>query len=87
MSTVTTDVINKAGGVQASLSGLSWAWHDEDVGALNAPTDKGSTESIDGSGELIITLSVSALASGQFGTLKLYDPTGVKTGTYRLPVD
>lgn len=87
MATVTIDLVNKTGTAQASLSSVSWAWFDEDVGALNAPTDQGSAETTDGSGEMVITLTVSSLTSGQTGTLVLYDSTGGKVGAYRVEVD
>jgi hypothetical protein len=86
-TTVTIDLVDNNGDPQASLSAVSWAWFDEDVGVLNAPTDKGSTEVTDSSGELILNLSVSTLTSGQTGTLVLYDSTGSKLGAFRLQVD
>lgn len=87
MSTVTVNLVSKAGADQASLSAVSWAWFDQDIGALSAPTDKGSTETTDANGEMVITLTVSVLTSGQIGTLVLYDSTGGKLGAYRVAVD
>lgn len=80
-------LFNKSNIAQASLSGLSWAWFDGDVGALSAPTDKGNIESTDASGDLTLSMANSTLTTGQIGTLVLYDPTGSKVGAYRLAVD
>lgn len=89
MAATITDkrLFSKADAAQASLSGMSWAWFDQTVGALNAPTDKGSIETTDADGDLTISMANSTLTSGQVGTLHLYDPTGTKTGTYLLAVD
>jgi hypothetical protein len=84
---VTFSLLSKVGNPQASLSAVSWAWFDEDVGALNAPTDKGSIEVSDSSGEMILDLVNTTLTTGQTGTLALYDPTGGKIGAYRLEID
>jgi hypothetical protein len=85
--TVTIDLVNRTGNPQSSLSSVSWAWFDEDVGALNAPTDKGSTEATDSSGEMILNLTSTTLTTGQTGTLVLYDSTGGKIGAYRAQID
>lgn len=87
MATVTINLVSKAGSDQANLSAVAWAWFDEDVGAMNAPTDKGAAETSDGAGQMVITLTGTALTSGQTGTLVLYDSTGGKLGAYRIPVD
>ena len=87
MATVTVQLVNKIGANQVSLSAVSWAWFDQDVGTLGAPTDKGSTETTDTGGEMVITLTGTALTTGQTGTLVLYDSTGGKLGAYRVPVD
>ncbi len=86
MTTATVTLIDKTGSPQANLSDLRWAWFDEDVGALNAPTDQGITETTDGSGVMIVTLSVSALTSGQTGTLMLRSLSS-ETMVYRVAVD
>lgn len=87
MATVTVQLVNKIGANQGNLSAVSWAWFDQDVNALVAPTDKGSTETTDSSAEMVITLTGTTLTSGQTGTLVLYDSTGGKLGAYRVPVD
>jgi len=84
--TVTIDLKSRIGTAQASLSGLSWAWFDEDVGSLNAPTDQGSGETTDASGTFSVTTVTSVLTTGQVGTLVLYDPTGPKIMAYRVAV-
>lgn len=84
---VTMDLLSKTGSAQSSLTNVSWAWFDQDVGSLNAPTDKGSTETTDVSGEIILELNNTTLTSGQTGTLILYDSTGSKIGVYRVPID
>ena len=78
---------NKSGTPQASLTAVSWAWFDENIGAMNAPTDKGSAETTDGSGQMTLAMPGSSLTSGQVGTLVLYDRTGGKLAVYRLAVD
>jgi hypothetical protein len=85
--TVTIDLVSKTGNPQSSLSSVSWAWFDEDIGALNAPTDKGSAEVSDSSGQMILDLPGTSLTTGQTGTLILYDSTGSKIGTYRVEID
>jgi len=87
MATITVQLVSKTGSSQVSLSSVSWAWFDEDIGAMSAPTDKGNAETTDGSGEMVITLTGTSLTSGQVGTLVLYDPTGPKIGAYRVAVD
>lgn len=84
---VTLDLVSKAGATQSSLSGITWAWFEEDVGALLAPTDSGSGETTDGSGQISISLTNNSLTTGQVGTLVLYDSTGGKIGAYRVAVD
>lgn len=85
--TVTQSLVNLSGVAQSTLSSVSWAWFDQDIAVLNAPTDKGSTETTDSSGEIIISLSNTTLTTGQTGTLILYDSTGSKIGAYRVPID
>jgi hypothetical protein len=85
--TVTFDLVSKNSVPQASLTSVAWAWFDQDVGALSAPTDKGNTEISDSSGEMILDLANTTLTTGQTGTLVLYDSTGGKIGAYRLPID
>lgn len=81
------DVVNKLDVSQASLSSISWAWFDEAIGILNAPTDKGSTELTSAGGVMDLSMPNSTLLSGEWGTLALYDPTGTKVGGYLLQVD
>ena len=83
---VTGTFSDKHGDAQASLSSLSWAWFDEDVGSLNAPTATGSAGATDGSGAFTLDMTGTALTSGQTGTLVIYDSTGSKYGAYRAVV-
>lgn len=56
--------------VQANLTGLEWAWFDNDhPSALVAPTDTGTGATTNGSGVMIITMPHSVKTSGQFGLL------------------
>lgn len=80
---VTGTFSNKYASTQASLSGLSWAWFDENIGALNAPTASGAVETTDDSGAFSIDVTGTALTAGQTGTLVVYDSTGGKYGAYR----
>ncbi len=89
MAATITGIIlhSKAGAAQASLSAVSWAWFDEAPGSLDAPTDKGSVETTDGSGSMTLSMPSSSLTSGQVGTLILYDSTGDKWAAHRVAVD
>jgi hypothetical protein len=87
MATVTVSLVDKNGSVQANLTGLRWSWFDEDIGALNAPTDQGTTETTDAAGDLALSMPGSALTSGQIGTLAVRDPAGEKLMGYRVAVD
>ena len=82
-TTVTGTLGNKYAALQTSLSGLSWAWFDENVGALAAPTAQGAVAVTDGSGAITLDATGTALTAGQTGTLVIYDSTGEKFGAYR----
>jgi hypothetical protein len=61
----------------ASLSGLRWAWFDQVTPNLfAAPTDKGTAESTDANGQLVITLPNSQLPTGGIGWLVITDSAG-----------
>lgn len=64
----------------ASASSLKWAWFDQATpDAFAAPTDKGASESTDGSGALAITLGNSAKVSGEVGWLIVTNSDGTTT--------
>ncbi len=87
MATATIALIDKNGSVQANLSAVSWAWFDQDIGAMSAPTDKGSAETTDGAGDMALSMPTSSLTSGQFGSVLLYDSTANKIMAFRVAVD
>jgi hypothetical protein len=80
---VESTMSNNYGVSQPGLSAIQWAWFDENIGALNAPTAQGSVETTDLSGAFSVDVTGTALTSGQTGTLVLYDSTGAKYGAYR----
>lgn len=62
---------------RANLSSLKWAWFDSvNPGSFSAPTDKGTAETTDGSGNLVISLPNSLLANGEIGWLIVSDSDG-----------
>lgn len=72
----------------SSLTNLRWSWFDEpDPKDFTAPTDQGTTESTDSSGNISISIPSSTLTSGQTGFLVLRDNTNSYVGGYRLNVD
>lgn len=61
----------------ASLSGLNWAWFDQTTpSAMLAPTDKGTGESTDAAGLLVIPLPNSTKTAGQVGWLIVTNSDG-----------
>lgn len=61
----------------ASLTGLRWAWFDQTTpDALLAPTDKGTGESTDAAGLLVIPLANTTKAAGQVGWLIVTNSDG-----------
>lgn len=85
-----TDVnlIDLTGATKASLSNLRWSWFDNIAPAsFGAPSDQGTTESTDGSGNITLDLPNSLLSSGQDGCLVLSDASGTIMGAYRLTTD
>lgn len=83
---VTATFANNYGVSQPNLSAIQWAWFDQDIGALSAPTAQGSVETTDGSGAFSVDVTGTALTSGQTGTLVLYDSSGGKYGAYRAVI-
>jgi hypothetical protein len=77
VSSVTITLVNESGTPQTGLSSLKWCWFDEVTPNLfNAPTDKGSAESTDGSGVLTIPLPNTNKSSGQVGWLIVTNSDG-----------
>lgn len=81
--TVTLHLVDKAasGVALPSLTGLKWAFYDTtDPSAWAAgPVDKGSGESTDGSGDLVVSLPNTTLSAGQVGWLIVTDSDGTVT--------
>lgn len=81
--TVTLRLIDKAasGAALPSLTGLKWAFYDTtDPSAWAAgPVDKGSGESTDGSGDLLVNLTNTTLSAGQVGWLIVTNSDGTVT--------
>jgi len=64
----------------ANLSGLRWAWFDQATpDALLAPTDKGTGETTDAAGLLVIPLTNTTKAAGEVGWLIVTDSNGTTT--------
>lgn len=64
----------------ASLTGLKWAWFDQATpDAFVAPTDKGTAETTDASGVLVVPLANTAKAAGETGWLIVTDSDGTTT--------
>lgn len=64
----------------ANLSGLRWSFFDQATPDLfTAPSAKGSGETTDGSGLLVVDVSASSLAAGQTGWLIVTDSDGTTT--------
>ena len=73
---ITVNLVNASDVAQSSLSGLNWAWFDQEQPSdFQQPTDSGAAETTDGSGVLSINVR-SALASGQVGWLIVTDSDG-----------
>ena len=76
-------LIDKAasGAALPSLTGLKWAFYDTtDPSAWAAgPVDKGSGESTDGSGDLLVNLTNTTLSAGQVGWLIVTNSDGTVT--------
>jgi hypothetical protein len=85
-----TDVglVNLVSNPQASLTDIKWSWFDEsDPKDFTTPTDQGTVESTDGSGNITIEMLNSTLTSGQTGFLVLRHVSEGLIGGYRLQVD
>lgn len=67
-----------------NLSNLKWAWFDQNTPNLFvAPTDKGVSESTDGSGVLRINLPNTTLTSGDVGWLIVTDSNGSVSSAHK----
>ncbi len=78
--TATVQLVDTANNPRASLTGLKWAWFDEITpDLLNAPTDKGTGETTDGSGNLVVDLPNTLKSSGQVGWLVVSNSDGTTT--------
>jgi hypothetical protein len=74
--TLTTDGSTPA----ASLTGLKWAFFDQvSPGSFVAPTAKGTVETTDGSGVLVLSITGTALTVGGTGWLIVTDSDGTTT--------
>lgn len=85
-----TDVslVDIGGSAQASLTSIKWDWFDEaDPKDFTAPTDQGTAETTDGSGNITIAMPNSTLTTGQTGFLVLKNEANDLIGGYRLAVD
>jgi len=66
---VTDILVNKWGVLRGSLSNLKWAWFDVFPTTITPPTDSGTAESTDASGNLRVNIPNSTLLPGQTGWL------------------
>ena len=67
---------------RANLSSLKWAFFDQSTPDLfTAPTAKGSIESTDASGVLLLNITGTALSAGDTGWLVVTDSDGTTTQT------
>jgi hypothetical protein len=83
MATISVILTNASDVVQASLTGLKWAWFDEQTPDLfDAPAQQGSGATTNGSGVFSVTSVTSSLTSGQRGRLEVTssDGTSVASG-------
>ncbi len=70
-----------------SFASIRWEWYDTTDDTSGDPVDSG-VDIIDLAGELVLTLTNTALSSGQNGTLIIYlDSDPLAHGIYRVPVD
>lgn len=77
----------RTGAVRASLSSIHWSWFDQDdMGTLVTPTDQGTAETTDVSGNLAIPLTNSVLTSGQYGRLAIETSDKLSTAIYRIAI-
>jgi len=87
-ASVTVNLVDIDSSVQANLSNLRWDWFNEpDPQNFNAPSDQGTVETTDGTGELVLDLPNTTLTTGQTGFLVLRDATNNFIGGYRLDID
>lgn len=75
--TVSLSLVNTSDTPAANLTGLRWSWFDAATPDLfAAPTDKGTIETTDSAGVLMIPLPGSQLAVGGIGWLIVTNSTG-----------
>lgn len=91
--TITIRLLDAAvsGSPLPSLTGIEWGWWDSALTLADtfgvAPTNSGTAESTDGSGNLAIVAPDSGKTSGQQAFVLLHDPTGPRTFGALLTVD
>lgn len=74
--TITLRLTSDGSAALPSLTGLRWAWWDQATPDLKEwPTDQGTAESTDGSGDISITIHTS-LTTGQTGWLEVTESDG-----------
>lgn len=79
-SSLTLTLENGAGAPAASLTGLKWAFFDQPTpDAFLAPVAKGTTESTDGSGVIVVSITGTDLDAGANGYLIVTDSDGTIT--------
>ncbi len=77
----------RSGLARANLTNLHWSWFDQDdVALLTSPTDTGTAETTDSSGNLAVLLANTSLTTGQYGRLFLETSDKVSLGHYRLAI-
>jgi len=70
-----------------NLTGIKWSWFDETTpNTFNAPPDQGSAETTAAAGIINITLTGTALVSGQAGRCALTTTDNINTGIYKLRI-
>lgn len=82
-STVTATVTDQSGTALTDETGIAWHWTDSFSGT---PTDSGSSETTDGTGEIVVDVPNSSLSSGQFGYLTVKLSNG-NVGIAREAID
>jgi hypothetical protein len=80
-------LVDRTGKALPNLTAIDWAWFDSNTPAsFIAPTDQGSTESTDGTGQIVVKIPNTTLTAGQIGTLVLRNQAGDIMGAYNLEV-
>ena len=87
MPTVKLTLTERDGTRRESLTSIKWAWFDQtDPQNFVAPTDTGTTETTDTTGNIEVTLTSTSLVAGQYGCLALSTSDNVDLGLYKLRV-